>query len=184
MTKVEFLQQLYNHLAPLTSTERDDIISDFEEHFSIGMEIGKTEEQICNELGNPYNCALQYLRQAPKTDAPPPPKHVPEPPKADAYYPKSNPQPENVYARRNNLLWTIMFFVLVFLAIGVYPTSAGLILGGVGTLVISIFSATLFSSWIVFGLLISASVLLFCFGLLGVLVMTVLLRMAWKRSGL
>lgn len=36
MTKIEFLQQLYNLLGGLPADERDDIIADFEEHFSVG----------------------------------------------------------------------------------------------------------------------------------------------------
>ena len=64
MTKNEFLQELYNHLLSLPAAERDDIIADFEEHFQAGAERGKSEEQICAELGNPYTCALQYLRTA------------------------------------------------------------------------------------------------------------------------
>ena len=36
MTKIEFLQQLYNLLGVLPAEERDDIIADFEEHFSVG----------------------------------------------------------------------------------------------------------------------------------------------------
>lgn len=46
MTKIEFLQQLYNLLGVLPAEERDDIIADFEEHFSVGTSEGKSEEQI------------------------------------------------------------------------------------------------------------------------------------------
>ena len=65
MTKQEFLQHLNVHLQPLPAAEREDILADFEEHFQAGAESGKTEEQICAELGNPYTCALQYLRSVP-----------------------------------------------------------------------------------------------------------------------
>lgn len=61
MTKIEFLQQLYNLLGVLPAEERDDIIADFEEHFSVGTSEGKSEEQICSELGDPKSCAAQYL---------------------------------------------------------------------------------------------------------------------------
>lgn len=186
MTKIEFLQQLYNHLLPLSNTERDEIISDFEEHFSVGIEIGKTEEQICEELGNPYNCALQYLRQTPKMDNTVNQNYAQEKPKQNPYYPKAE-QP--VYngdfdTKNNNMLWAAMFFFLVFVAIGVYPTSGGFMIGSIALLAFSAFSATLLASWAMFGTLISAAVMLFCLGLLGILVMTLLLKMAWKRSGL
>lgn len=66
MTKIEFLQQLYNLLGVLPAEERDDIIADFEEHFSVGTSEGKSEEQICSELGDPKSCAAQYLNDEPK----------------------------------------------------------------------------------------------------------------------
>ena len=66
MTKIEFLQQLYNLLGGLPADERDDIIADFEEHFSVGTSEGKSEEQICSELGDPKSCAAQYLNDEPK----------------------------------------------------------------------------------------------------------------------
>lgn len=66
MTKIEFLQQLYNLLGVLPADERDDIIADFEEHFSVGTSEGKSEEQICSELGDPKSCAAQYLNDEPK----------------------------------------------------------------------------------------------------------------------
>ena len=61
MTKVEFLQELYNYLSGFSPADRDEIIQDFEEHFSAGLELGKSEEQICEELGTPYSCAMQYV---------------------------------------------------------------------------------------------------------------------------
>lgn len=85
MTKAEFLQQLQNHLLPLAAADRDEILADFEEHFQAGLESGKSEEQICEELGNPYSCALQYLRQPGAYTVPQqPPKPATEPPKYNA----------------------------------------------------------------------------------------------------
>ncbi|MED3923350.1 DUF1700 domain-containing protein, partial [Priestia aryabhattai] len=46
MSKSKFLQQLNESLKPLSSKERADILQDYEEHFSIGLEEGKTEEEI------------------------------------------------------------------------------------------------------------------------------------------
>ena len=39
MTKVEFLQELYNYLSGFSPADRDEIIQDFEEHFSAGLEL-------------------------------------------------------------------------------------------------------------------------------------------------
>ena len=140
MTKIEFLQQLYNLLGVLPAEERDDIIADFEEHFSVGTSEGKSEEQICSELGDPKSCAAQYLNDEPK--------------KADAVYgaekngnPRyetkasdvigASPRPQNARGggyygtekgnpQRNHMLWSILFFFGVFAAIGVYPSSIGM----------------------------------------------------------
>lgn len=52
MNKVEYLDALK---AALKDTDKDimeEIISDYEEHFQVGTENGKTEEQICEDLGS------------------------------------------------------------------------------------------------------------------------------------
>ena len=37
------------------------MFADFREHFREGALAGKTDEQICNELGTPFECAKQYV---------------------------------------------------------------------------------------------------------------------------
>ena len=144
MTKTEFLQELYNHLSSLSPAERDDILADFEEHFQAGAERGKSEEQICAELGNPYTCALQYLRTAQgaqpqptaQTNGQTPPQYGTQPPYRAA------PQP----VRRVNLLWAIAFFIAVFLAIGIYPASALLVLSPIFIVIATVFLAAVVPS--------------------------------------
>ena len=70
MTKIEFLQQLYNLLGGLPADERDDIIADFEEHFSVGTSEGKSEEQICSELGDPKAAPRNILMTSRKKPTP------------------------------------------------------------------------------------------------------------------
>lgn len=53
MTKTEFLNIISNGLYDFPEKVRKDILSDYEEHFSLGIASGKTEEEIINELGNP-----------------------------------------------------------------------------------------------------------------------------------
>lgn len=60
MTKTEYLNDLYNRLSFLPQQERMDIMHDYEEHFAAGAEKGKTEEQICRELGSPEMNARQF----------------------------------------------------------------------------------------------------------------------------
>ena len=59
MNKDEYLKELRKLLRKLPKEDREDIISDYEEHFTIGMEKGRTEEEISKALGNPKNVAKQ-----------------------------------------------------------------------------------------------------------------------------
>ncbi|MFJ8264018.1 HAAS signaling domain-containing protein [Rummeliibacillus sp. NPDC094406] len=61
MTKEQFLKNLNLALEGLSSVERQDILEDYEEHFAIGLEEGKTEEQIASSLGTPHHIAKELL---------------------------------------------------------------------------------------------------------------------------
>ena len=59
MNKKEYLEELSKVLRKLPKEDREDIISDYQEHFAIGLEKGRTEEEISKALGNPKNVAKQ-----------------------------------------------------------------------------------------------------------------------------
>lgn len=61
MKKREFLDLLKFYLKDMPTVMVDDIISDYEEHFQIAMENGKTQEQVCDELGSPELIAKDYI---------------------------------------------------------------------------------------------------------------------------
>lgn len=61
MTRKEFLTALNQYLVTLSAEEKADIISDYEEHFRVGLENGKTEAEIAAALGSPYDVASQFL---------------------------------------------------------------------------------------------------------------------------
>ncbi len=61
MTKDQFLKQLDSALHKLSRSERQDILHDYEEHFEVGLEEGKTEEQIAASLGSPNQIANELL---------------------------------------------------------------------------------------------------------------------------
>src|SRR5690625_2271061 len=61
MNKEVFLKELCAALQPLSEDERKGIIQDFEEHFMIGKEEGKTEAQIAAALGSPQKIAEEAL---------------------------------------------------------------------------------------------------------------------------
>ncbi|MGP1410873.1 MAG: DUF1700 domain-containing protein [Peptoanaerobacter stomatis] len=61
MKKREFLDLLKFYLKDMPQIVIDDILSDYEEHFNIAMENGKSEEDICSELGSPELIAKEYI---------------------------------------------------------------------------------------------------------------------------
>ncbi|KHD86797.1 HAAS signaling domain-containing protein [Heyndrickxia ginsengihumi] len=61
MGKEQFLKQLKSSLRKLSTEEREDILHDYEEHFTIGLSEGKTEEEIANSLGSPQQIAKEML---------------------------------------------------------------------------------------------------------------------------
>lgn len=64
MNKAEFLRTLETSLADFKEEERKDILYDYEEHFRIGEEAGKGDEQLIEELGDPEKIADQYRLSA------------------------------------------------------------------------------------------------------------------------
>ncbi|MCX7921482.1 MAG: DUF1700 domain-containing protein [Clostridia bacterium] len=60
MTKNEFLNRLDGALTGIAYQDRKDIIYDYEEHFTVGLEGGKTEEEIAASLGDPVTIARQF----------------------------------------------------------------------------------------------------------------------------
>jgi len=61
MNKEKFLERLKQELKSLSKNESEEILLDYEEHFDLGMEAGKTEEEIANSLGNPNQIAKEIL---------------------------------------------------------------------------------------------------------------------------
>ena len=60
MNKSEFLNTIERCLGSLRYEEKKDILYDYEEHFRIGNENGKTEEEIAQALGDPRSIAKNY----------------------------------------------------------------------------------------------------------------------------
>lgn len=60
MSRSEFLNILAQSITHLPKEEQDEILYDYEEHFRIGLEQGKTEDEIAASLGNPHIIASQF----------------------------------------------------------------------------------------------------------------------------
>lgn len=52
MNKQQYMDELVRKLDVFGDEIKEEIVSDYEEHFRMGLANGKTEEQICAELGN------------------------------------------------------------------------------------------------------------------------------------
>lgn len=65
MNKKDYLDLLRYYLRDLPQLVVDDIVYDYEEHFNMGMEKGRTEYQISEELGSPDDIAKEYLGRDP-----------------------------------------------------------------------------------------------------------------------
>ena len=59
MNKKEFLDNLSKYLRGIPGEDEQDIISDFEEHFEMGKNEGRTEEDLAKSLGDPKALANQ-----------------------------------------------------------------------------------------------------------------------------
>lgn len=101
-----FLNELYHYIRTLPQDERNEILNDFREHFREGELAGKTEEQICRELGSPYECARQYL--------------------GDTII--ENPNQKKEKKKHNKAFWTLAFFWNVLQAFFSIPITLGLFL--------------------------------------------------------
>lgn len=61
MNKREFLNELASQLKKVPEHDRKEMLSDFEEHFELGMTNEKSEEEIAKDLGNPKLIAKDLL---------------------------------------------------------------------------------------------------------------------------
>lgn len=57
MNKKEFMEKLDKALAGIPKDEKKEVMRDYEEHFSIGLEKGRTEEEIAKSLGDTASIA-------------------------------------------------------------------------------------------------------------------------------
>ncbi|WLD92761.1 HAAS domain-containing protein [Alkalihalobacillus sp. AL-G] len=59
MTRSEFLNELERLLHELPESERKEILFDYNEHFEIGKEEGKSQHEVSESLGNPRTIAKE-----------------------------------------------------------------------------------------------------------------------------
>ena len=64
MNKKEFMQKLKDNLIGLNQTDKREVLLDYEEHFMDGKNQGRTEEEICESLGDPREIAQEIKSQS------------------------------------------------------------------------------------------------------------------------
>jgi uncharacterized membrane protein len=131
MNKNEFMKELGKKLNKLTAKEKIEILSDYEEHFRIGLSEGKTEEEISGNLGDISSIAEQFGIESKKEKLP----------------------------KKRNIFTVILiasgmiFFNLVFVVgpyagaagilIGLFAAAVGMAAGGIGGIILLIISPVL-----------------------------------------
>lgn len=64
MQRREFIREIKENLAgKMTEKEIQEIVYDYEEYFDAGIREGKTEEEICSELGSPARITRTILEE-------------------------------------------------------------------------------------------------------------------------
>lgn len=60
MKRSEWLVKLEQEMSRLGVPNGREIVADYEEHFSVAMEAGKSEEEVCEKLGDPLTVAKAH----------------------------------------------------------------------------------------------------------------------------
>jgi uncharacterized membrane protein len=123
MNKKEFLDTLRKNLSNLPNEEINDILYDYEEHFNVGLERGKSEYDISKELGNPIKLAKSYKATILINEV------------------KKSPNTTNVF-KAVVATMALGFFNMIFILgpflglvgslVGLYGASIGITMGGLG----------------------------------------------------
>lgn len=139
MKKIDFLNELYSYLSPLPKNERTEILDDFRAHFREAEAAGKSEEQICQELGTPFECAKQYVGDAIVGN-------------------RIEPQKEKKHSKT---FWTVAFLWNIIQAFFSVPITLGLFLAAAVMIVAFCFIVPVVSSvaFLVFAISSTAAVL-------------------------
>lgn len=129
MNRREFLDLLRYYLRSYPANIINDIVADYEEHFRIGMEHGKSEAEISAELGSPKDIADEFLSH----EVPPRPNfnpnfgQNPQRPGGSASRVSASTSP------RQTSPWLVLLLILG--AVVVFPPTLGVILGLFGSFI-------------------------------------------------
>lgn len=160
MNRNEFINTLDRYLSGLPADEKQDILYDYHEHFNIGLEQGKTEDQISEALGDPKTIGRQFKAGHAV-------KRAEENKSAGNIF-------RAIFAALGLGFFNLIFILWIFIAAagiiaGLAAAALGTTIGGIAILIVSIFQPVLpgtFNYTINPGAGIFLSVGLIAFGLL------------------
>lgn len=66
MTKIQFMNELYRWIRTMPDEDRSEVMSDYEEHFMIGKQQGRSEDEIAMSLGDPQKIAKELMNNYPQ----------------------------------------------------------------------------------------------------------------------
>ena len=176
MTKNEYLNNLKSYLNSLPDEEIREILLDYEEHFIIGREKGKTEDEIAEELGTPKEVADSILQSLGAEHAKPVKEVKPATP-VDS----TRKTLITILLVALNLMFVLPPFMgVIGFLIGVFAAGAGIAVGGVGVLIG--LPVTFFVPGFVPGILttISFGIGLICLGILTVILGVALSKLLYR----
>jgi len=132
MTKQEFMRKLKKLLRPLPEKDRAEIVSDYEEHFRIGLSEGKSEEEIAEHLGDVQLIAEQFYAGAGNGNA-------------GGTFRKNRTVPGSILVGFAMVLFNLIFVLGPYCGLagalaGLFAASVGMAVGGAGSLLMLIFS--------------------------------------------
>jgi len=163
MNKYEFMYRLNSELSALGIEDKGDIMGDYEEHFRMGLEAGKTDDEIVKELGNPVELAKSYLS----------PEEQKKQEESQITAPSVNKVPEYNYtevpaSKSKNSDRTLMIVLVViltlFVALPLFSTlisiAFGLFSAAFGLLIVGIVAAIVLCSLSASALAVAGSIVL------------------------
>lgn len=152
----EFLSEFSASLKHMRPDEKEDILQDFREHFEIGKESGKTEQEIADELGDPRQLARMYSAQSAANRV------------VESKGIKDTLRMLGAmisYKIGGGLLIMLLYFICLSVTLMFFACAAGLIVGGAGCIAMLVLELTKgFYIWAL--LAFFAALLLSCGGLL------------------
>lgn len=149
MKKKEFLEELDKILTKRNYSDKEEVLKDFEEHFIVGEQEGKSEEEISKLLGNPKDIADQFKEENEE--------------KVNVTENKTVNKQENSTFAKLILAGLLIFFNIVFVfgivvglfgaLLGLFIASIAIAISGVVLFIVGVLGAIIGISFIASGIL-------------------------------